>query len=91
MITKESNYFIVKLHTSRTYNRKVFKNTIKIIWKPTMMIRFHEVGFDTLLVDFESKLNKEHVIHDSPWNFNKNIVLLKEYDGKQKMSKPILI
>lgn len=54
------------------------------------MIRFHDVGFDLFLADFKSKLDKEHFIHGSPWNFDKNIMLLKEYDGKQQMSKLVL-
>lgn len=44
-----------------------------------------------MLVDFESKLDKEHVLNDDPWNMYKSIVLLKKYDGMQQIGKLVLI
>lgn len=38
-----------------------------------------------ILVEFKDKLDKNRVLRNAPWNFDKCLILLKEYDGKKKV------
>lgn len=55
------------------------------IWKPTKPIHFHELGSGIGLVEFEEKRDKERVMRDSPWNFDKCLILFKDFDGQQQI------
>lgn len=87
LISKGHNCLITKLHTSRTYNREAFKNTMRKVWRPVKMVRFHDIGSDMMMVEFESTLDKERVLKANPWKFDRSLMLMKEYDEKQQMSK----
>lgn len=63
---KGSNCLITKLYTSKPYNRQVFSNTMRKVWRPTKAVWFHEAASDMILVEFEDKLNKERVLREIP-------------------------
>lgn len=37
------------------------------------------------MIEFEDKLDKDRVLWDNSRNFDKNFILLQEYDGKQQV------
>lgn len=41
------------------------------------MTRFHELGSGMMMIEFEDKLDKERVLRDSPWNFEKCLINCK--------------
>lgn len=83
VLKKGSHCLIGKLHTNHPYNRETFKSTMRKIWRAVKMIKFHELGMGMLLIEFEDKLDKDRVSRGGPWNFDKCLILLKEYDGSQ--------
>lgn len=37
-----------------------------------------------MLAEFEDKANKRRVVTEGPWSFDRNLVLLKDFDGTQQ-------
>lgn len=65
----------VKLCPICPFNREAFKNTLRKFWHPVKPVCFHELGFGLLLAKFEEFLDKTRVVRESPWNFDRNLVL----------------
>lgn len=59
VLTKGTNYLVMKLHTSRPYNRVAFKTTMKKVWRLARSLHFHDLGMGLMLVEFENKANKK--------------------------------
>lgn len=54
------------------------------VWRATKPLKFFELGSGLMLVEFEEICDKEKVLRDSPWSFDKCPILLQEYDGKKQ-------
>lgn len=71
----------------RPYNHEALKNTMRQIWRPGKPIKFHEVGARIMMVEFEENRDKERALRESPWNFDKCLLLLKDFKGLQYVGK----
>lgn len=84
VIAKGTNYPLAKLHSVRPYNKEAFKAIMKKIWKPTRLMKFHELVQDLMMVEFEDASYKRIMIRENPWSFNRSLVLFKEFEGTQQ-------
>lgn len=73
---------LVKLCSRQPFKREDFKSTLRKIWRPMNPVCFHELGSGLLLAEFENLLEKGRVMRDSPWNFDRSLVLLQVLDGR---------
>lgn len=60
---------------------------LKKIWRPTNEVRFLELGAEIILAIFDNITNKARVLRESSWNFDKSLILLKDFDGSLQVSK----
>lgn len=47
-------------------------------------MKFHELWRNILLVEFMDANDRQKVLRDSPWSFDRYLVLLKKVDGTQQ-------
>lgn len=85
MISRGNDCLLVELLTKRYYNCEAFKRTMKKIWLPVKAMRFRELESEILMAEFENIKHKEWVVRDRPWNFDRNLVLLKDFDVTQQV------
>lgn len=52
-------------------------------WCLINTLTFKDIGSFVMLVEFTDKRDKEHVICEGPWSFDKNLVLTSEVGDKQ--------
>lgn len=78
---------LAKLLTNRTYNWEAFMTTMRKIWRTSKTIRVHEVDLDIVMFKFEDRQDKERVLRKSSWNFDKCLLLLKEFEGRHQTNK----
>lgn len=83
VIARGRNCLLTKLLSSKYYNREAFKATMKMVWKSGKPIWFHDMGAGFMMVEFENPSDKLRVLHDGPWNFDKSLILLKDFEGGQ--------
>lgn len=81
VIKREKNCLLLKLQTSHYCNWEEFKMTMRKVWKPSGEIRFFDMGVGIILVKFDDHLDKQRVLHDGPWNFDKCLLLTQEFEG----------
>lgn len=51
------------------------------------MIQFWDLGSNILLTEFDDMKEKERVMRDGPWTFDKSLVLVKEFNNTQQGSQ----
>lgn len=76
---------LVKLITQCHYNREAFKSTMRRAWRPVRVIKFRDLNSVIMLIEFDDERDKERVIRDGPWSFNKHLVLVMEVEGHQQV------
>lgn len=71
--------------TKGHYKKEVFKQTMKKIWRPMKSIKFHDMSLVLILVEFGDIQDKDRVQCEGPWSLDKQLVLVKEFDGRQQV------
>lgn len=56
------------------------------VWNPERGVRFFDLVDNLFLAQFYVSGDKDKVFHNSPWTFDKSLVLLQNYDGNLKPS-----
>jgi len=69
---------IGKLLTTQNFNGKVMKTVFKNIWKPSKGMIVCEMDENLFLFRFFSKKDKDYVLKEGTWAFDRYILLLKE-------------
>ncbi|XP_042950312.1 uncharacterized protein LOC122282425 [Carya illinoinensis] len=72
---------IVQLLTTKHYNKEAFKQVLRKIWRPLQPLRLQSLGTKFLIAEFEDVKDQERILRDGPWSFDKQLVLLKKFDG----------
>lgn len=85
VVDSGKNCLLLKLLTSKFYNCETFKATMRNMWRSTKSICFHDMGEGLLIAEFELHSDKISVTCDGPWSFDKNLILMKDFDGLQQV------
>lgn len=85
MVERGSNCLLLKLLSIHYFNIEAFKQTLMKIWRLVKPDKFHELGSSLFLAEFEDVYDKEHVLRNGPWHFDKSLVQTKEFDGLQQI------
>lgn len=81
VLSRGNQCLVIKLCTRCPFNKEAFKAMLRKIWQLAELIYFHKLGFNLLLAEFEDNLDKNRVLCDSPWSFDRNLILLQDFDG----------
>ncbi|KAJ1397132.1 Zinc finger, CCHC-type [Sesbania bispinosa] len=70
-------WLVGRLAMQSTYNVRAFKNTIMNVWKPKHGMEIWEIGRNLFSFRFFNAKDRDGVLKESPWNFDRNLVVLK--------------
>lgn len=62
---------IIKLLTLKHYNKEALKQMLWSVWGPVKMMCIQNLDSKLLIAEFDDIKDKERVIRDGPWTFNK--------------------
>ncbi|XVF69937.1 hypothetical protein PTKIN_Ptkin11bG0121000 [Pterospermum kingtungense] len=83
----EQMWLVGKLHTKRSFNKDALMGMLKQIWKlikPVDIVCLEENFF---LLKFSLAAEMNRVLDGSPWAFDKQLIMLKEFNDKLKPSE----
>ncbi|KAF5469007.1 hypothetical protein F2P56_013112 [Juglans regia] len=81
VLSSGENCLIMQLLTRKHYNHEVFKQTMRKVWRTVKGVKIRDLNSDFSLAEFEDVKDKVKVLREGPWAFDKQLVLLKEFDG----------
>ena len=77
------NCVVMKVLTHKWLNIEALRKNLRMIWKPTKGVQINEIGDELFLVEFGEGRDKRRIMEMSPWTYEKQLILLKEFVGEQ--------
>ena len=71
------NCLIGKRVINKRVNVEALKNVLSAVWKPFSRMSITEVGNRLFIFQFEDNEEKERVLLQQPWSFNKSLLVLE--------------
>ncbi|GLT69909.1 hypothetical protein SLA2020_420210 [Shorea laevis] len=79
--TKLARCLVGKLGTEKRINREAFRSLLTRLWKPKGSVEFKEVQDHLWIFEFSDVLDKDKVLQGRPWQFDRYLLILHEFDG----------
>nr|POE67963.1 hypothetical protein CFP56_75730 [Quercus suber] len=73
---------VMKILSQRSINVDALRKNLRMLWKPNKGIQIAELEEDLFLVEFGDEKDKKKVLDMCPWSYEKQLVLLQEFEGK---------
>ncbi|XP_028075299.1 uncharacterized protein LOC114277599 [Camellia sinensis] len=70
-----------KLLTTRPFNFEALRTTLTAVWRASKGIVFKTLGDNLFLIKFGHIVDKRRVMLNGPWNFDKQLVMWRDFDG----------
>ncbi|VAH98077.1 hypothetical protein VPH35_069188 [Triticum aestivum] len=78
-----------KAFSPRPFNKTVLEKTMQRAWGLHHEARFRDMGDNIFAVHFGSEGDWRHAMSNGPWQFDFNVLVLKEYDSNVRPSEMI--
>ncbi|XP_042988686.1 uncharacterized protein LOC122316216 [Carya illinoinensis] len=78
---------VLSLFTEKHFNREAFKVTMKRAWRLVRGVKFRDLHSNIFLANFEDLRDKEKVLREGPWSFDKHLLLVQEVDGNKQVQQ----
>ncbi|XP_041021293.1 uncharacterized protein LOC121262766 [Juglans microcarpa x Juglans regia] len=75
---------IIQFLTLKHYNKEALKQMLRRIWRPAKMMHIQNLDSNFLIAEFDDVKDKERVVRDGLWTFDKQLALVKDFDGAQQ-------
>jgi hypothetical protein len=72
---------IWKIWSDKNVNQEAFKTVFSNIWRIVGSVKFKELQDNIWLFEFSNEGDKRRVLDGRPWSFNRQILVLNEFDG----------
>lgn len=66
------------------------RKNLRMLWKPNRNVKVSEIEEDLFLVEFVDERDKRKVLDMCPWNYEKILVHLQEFEG-DKVPKDLVL
>ena len=76
------NCVLMKILAHKSISIEALRKNIRMLWRPNKSVQISEVDEDLFLVEFGDGRDKKKVLDICPWSYEKQLVLLQEFDGK---------
>ncbi|XP_030924789.1 uncharacterized protein LOC115951782 [Quercus lobata] len=77
------NCLVMKVLSRRGVILDALRKNVRMLWKPNKSIGISMIEEEMFLVEFDDERDKRRVLEMSPWHYEKQLVLLQDFDGDQ--------
>lgn len=82
-----ANCMVGRLWAEKKVNKEAFKSILSRIWRAEGYVEFKEIQDNLWIFEFSDGGVKDRVMANRPWSFERQILVLKEFDGIVPPSK----
>ena len=81
-VAKEAgkNCIIMKVLTQHSVNVEALKKNMRMLWKPNKGLQVSEIEDNLYLAEFGDSRDKKKVMEMQPWSYEKQLVLMREFE-----------
>jgi hypothetical protein len=76
-----------KVWTDKSINREAFMSLLSTIWRIAGDVKFKDLKNNMWLFEFSDQADKRRVMEGRPWSFDRQILVLNEFDGSTPPSQ----
>ena len=76
------NCAIMKIMTQKSISFDALRKNMRMLWKTNKWVNFSELEAELVLVEFGDGKDKKKILDISPWNFEKQLVIIQEFEGE---------
>ena len=76
------NCAIMKIMTQKSISFDALRKNMRMLWKTNKWVNFSELEAELVLVEFGDGKDKKKILDMSPWNFEKQLVIIQEFEGE---------
>ncbi|KAI5001889.1 hypothetical protein ZWY2020_026539 [Hordeum vulgare] len=76
-----------KVYSSKPMIMNAVEKAMQRAWGLHKEAKFRELGSNTFVVHFGSEGDWRHAMHNGPWQYDFNVLILKEYEGNTRPSE----
>ncbi|KAK7860961.1 hypothetical protein CFP56_029136 [Quercus suber] len=73
---------VMKILSQRSINVDALRKKLRILWKPNKGVQIAELEEELFLVEFGDEKDKKKVLDMCPWSYEKQLVLIQEFEGE---------
>ena len=84
------NCLVMKVLSRRSIMLKAIRKNIRMLWKPNKSLQLSVIGEELFLDEFEEERDKRRVMDMRPWHYEKQLVLLQEFEGEKDPKDMVL-
>ena len=77
------NCLVVRVLSRRGIMLDALRKNIRMLWKPNKSLQLLVIEEELFLADFEDAKDKKRVMEMRPWHYEKQLMLLQEFEGEQ--------
>lgn len=86
----DRNCLVMKVLSHRSIVLDALRKNLRMVWKPNKGIQILENEGEMFRVEFGDERDKKKVLEMCPWSYNKQLILLQDFEGEQ-ISKEIFL
>lgn len=72
---------VLKILSQRRVLVDALRKNLRMLWKPSKGVNISELEDDLFLAEFGDERDKKRIMDMSPWSFEKQLVLIQEFEG----------
>ena len=76
------NCAIMKVLSQKSINFEALRKNLRMLWKTNKWVHFSELEAELVLVEFGDVKDKRKILDMSPWNFEKQLVIIQDFEGE---------
>ena len=84
------NCLFMKVMSRKGIMLDALRKNIRMLWKPNKSLQLSVIEEELFLVEFEDERDKKRVMDMRPWHYEKQLVLLQEFEGEQNLKDIVL-
>ena len=77
------NCIVMRVLSHKCMDIEALRKNLRMLWKPNKGMQINEIGDNLFLVEFGEGWDKKRVMDMSPWTYEKQLILMKEFVGEQ--------
>ena len=77
------NCAIMKILTLKCISLDTLRKNLRMLWKTNKWVNISELEANLFLVEFGDVRDKKKVLDMSPWSFEKQLVIIQEFEGEK--------
>nr|XP_023884702.1 uncharacterized protein LOC111996887 [Quercus suber] len=76
------NCIVMKVLTQRSVSMEALRKNMRMLWKPNKGLQVSEIEDNLYLAEFGDSRDKKKVMEMRPWSYEKQLVLMRDFEGE---------